>query len=245
MIGASTAVVCLGGILAAYAGGSSGDGYVAVGPAGGTPVASGAAVAPTGNVTLVPLETAEGPREGVRRRPATESGTSPAPGPTSVASYDPGGATDSTVPTARATDSAPTEAGSPTPTATAPRATPGGPAALSVGEPVREPTDRRWCEKVALSLHNTGESAVRSGTVTFGTHIIGLLGIDWATVKSTDSLLTPIAPGASVKRTWTVCVDRVYEASFLLGAHMEHDVTVTYPGGDPIFISHTREKERQ
>jgi hypothetical protein len=97
---------------------------------------------------------------------------------------------------------------------------------------------------VTVSFHNTGGSTVRSGTVTFGTHIIGALGIDWATIESTGTLPAPIAAGASVKKTWTVCIDRVWEGSFLLGAHMEHDVTVTYPGGDPIFISHTREKER-
>ncbi|MEW2161529.1 hypothetical protein AB0912_00790 [Streptomyces sp. NPDC007084] len=56
-------------------------------------------------------------------------------------------------------------------------------------------------------FHNTGGTAVRSGTVTFGTHIIGALGIDWATVKSTETLPAPIAAGARKDTTWTVCVD--------------------------------------
>ena len=82
-----------------------------------------------------------------------------------------------------------------------------GPAHLTIGAPVREPTDKRWCEKVTLAFHNTGGSAVRSGTVTFGTHIIDLLGIDWATIESTVPLPTPIAPGARREETWTVCVE--------------------------------------
>lgn len=76
-----------------------------------------------------------------------------------------------------------------------------------VGEPVREAADQRWCEKVTLSFGNTGGSAVRSGTVTFGTHVIGALGIDWATIESAEALPAPIAAGATVKKTWTVCVD--------------------------------------
>jgi len=78
---------------------------------------------------------------------------------------------------------------------------------LSVGKPERAATDKRWCEKVTVAFHNTGGSAVRSGTVTFGTHIIGALGIDWATIESTADLPAPIAAGATTEKTWTVCVD--------------------------------------
>jgi len=76
-----------------------------------------------------------------------------------------------------------------------------------VGEPVRAPGDRRWCEKVTLTLDNRGGVAVRAGTVTFGTHVIGALGVDWATVESAHALPVPIAAGARTERTWTVCVD--------------------------------------
>jgi transcriptional/translational regulatory protein YebC/TACO1 len=72
---------------------------------------------------------------------------------------------------------------------------------------VRKATDKRWCEDVTLALRNTGGSAVRSGSVTFGTHVIGALGIDWATLESTAALPAPIEAGAREERTWTVCVD--------------------------------------
>ncbi|SDK78639.1 hypothetical protein [Streptomyces indicus] len=85
---------------------------------------------------------------------------------------------------------------------------PAGPAVLKVlGEPVRKATDRRWCEKVSVTFHNTGGSAVRSAEVTFGTHIIGALGVDWATIKSTEKVAAPIAAGAKKTQTWTVCVE--------------------------------------
>ncbi|MDX2542839.1 hypothetical protein ACOT81_24395 [Streptomyces sp. WI04-05B] len=85
--------------------------------------------------------------------------------------------------------------------------TPTGPARLVTGALVRESTDRRWCEKATLPFHNTGGSPVRSGTVTFGTHIIDLLGIDWATIESTVPLPTPIGPGTGREESWTVCVE--------------------------------------
>ncbi|MER7969640.1 hypothetical protein ABTX35_11725, partial [Streptomyces sp. NPDC096080] len=81
------------------------------------------------------------------------------------------------------------------------------PAALTWDPPVRADGEQRWCEDVTLVLRNSGGSAVRSGTVTFGTHVIGALGVDWATVGSTEDLPTPIGAGARVERTWTVCVD--------------------------------------
>ncbi|ELP67523.1 hypothetical protein ACKI1I_37750 [Streptomyces turgidiscabies] len=60
---------------------------------------------------------------------------------------------------------------------------------------------------MTLPFHNTGGSPVRSGTVTFGTHIIDLLGIDWATIESTVPLPTPIGAGAGREESWTVCVE--------------------------------------
>ncbi|MFE9020103.1 hypothetical protein ACFYNL_16270 [Streptomyces sp. NPDC007808] len=58
---------------------------------------------------------------------------------------------------------------------------------LAVGAPAREPADRCRRETVTLAFHNSGGTAVRSGTVTFGTRIIGA--------------------GARKVRTWTVCVE--------------------------------------
>ncbi|MEW2636224.1 hypothetical protein AB0903_32430 [Streptomyces sp. NPDC048389] len=96
---------------------------------------------------------------------------------------------------------------SPAPTPPPPDPGPTGPAVLRLGEPVREALDKRWCEKVTVEFRNTGGTAVASGTVTFATHIIGALGIDWATVESRQPLPAPIAPGAVRKQTYTVCVD--------------------------------------
>ncbi|MDI9888718.1 hypothetical protein QMZ92_31285 [Streptomyces sp. HNM0645] len=58
-----------------------------------------------------------------------------------------------------------------------------------------------------MELRNTGGSAVRSGTVVFGTHIIGALGVDWATIESAQALPTPIAAGTARTTTYRVCVD--------------------------------------
>ncbi|MET8473997.1 hypothetical protein ABZY90_31160 [Streptomyces sp. NPDC006422] len=84
---------------------------------------------------------------------------------------------------------------------------PAGPAVLKVGEPVLKKADKRWCQKVTLPLTNSGGSAVRSGTATFETHVIGALGIDWATLEVTKKLPVPIGAGEQVRKTWTVCVD--------------------------------------
>ncbi|MEV8311462.1 hypothetical protein AB0P36_30035 [Streptomyces flavidovirens] len=88
-----------------------------------------------------------------------------------------------------------------------PPAPPAGPAVLKLGDPLLAPGDKRWCEQVTVPFRNTGESAVHSGTVTFGTHIIGALGVDWDTRWSTQPLPGPIAAGAAVRKTYTVCVE--------------------------------------
>ncbi|MDG4860863.1 hypothetical protein P8605_22295, partial [Streptomyces sp. T-3] len=103
---------------------------------------------------------------------------------------------------------------------------PAGPAVLKVGEIKREPAEDRWCEKVTVELRNTGGTAVRSGTVTFGTHIIGALGVDWATIESTEKLPAPIGAGKTEKETWTVCVEAWRVP---LGMHVEtQDVSVEW-----------------
>ncbi|MET9734217.1 hypothetical protein ABZZ79_27305 [Streptomyces sp. NPDC006458] len=95
-----------------------------------------------------------------------------------------------------------------------------------MGEPERKAAAERWCEKVTLEPRNTGGTAVRSGTVTFGTHIIGALGVDWGTVESAEELPAPIAPGAREERAWTVCVDAWRVP---LGMHVEtRDVSVEW-----------------
>lgn len=258
MIGASAAVVCLGGALASCGGGPGSDGYVATGAAGGSPHAWGTAAAPTGEVRLVPLD---GPRGGKGGGESREGGGDSREGGANSAGQ--GGSQESTAargeaerrgtetpgrlpsetpgstvtPADPADPAAPADPGDP--------ADPGGPAApggsssapstpattpspakLTVSAPVREPADKRWCEKVTLVLHNSGGAAVRSGTVTFGTHVIGALGVDWATVESSQELPAPIEAGARKEKSWTVCVE---SWRVPLGMHIEtRDVSVRW-----------------
>ncbi|MFE6983791.1 hypothetical protein [Streptomyces griseus] len=88
-----------------------------------------------------------------------------------------------------------------------PPAPPATPAALTLSAPERAAADKRWCEKVTVKFRNTGGSPVRSGTVTFATHIIGALGVDWATITSSQPLPAPIAAGSTRSKTYTVCVE--------------------------------------
>ncbi|MFD9000761.1 hypothetical protein ACFV0T_07235 [Streptomyces sp. NPDC059582] len=244
VLGASAAVVCLGGVLGACGSGGDDDGYVAVGAAGGPSRAPDAAAGPTGEVTLVPLD-GTGERTSAR---ANGTGHSPGPGdgsgdgagadaeagagagtdpdggaapgarPTSAGAVPSHGGTQPARPGTGASPSSPTPAPS--------RTTSGTPAALSVGTPTREAADERWCERVTLVFRNTGGTAVRSGTVTFGTHVIGALGVDWATVGSAVELPAPIGAGAREVRTWTVCVDAWRVP---LGMHVEtRDVSVRW-----------------
>ncbi|MFI9774435.1 hypothetical protein ACIHCV_06905 [Streptomyces sp. NPDC051956] len=249
LTGATAAVVCLGGLLAACGSSGGGDGYVAVGAAGATPERTpGRTVAPTGDVELVPLDGADsdppgtsGPSEGGTGSAEGGAGDDKSPGG-SGSSGDTGAGAGAEAPTDGGSDaSGPDGSGSPstgssgggssgggaTTTPSAPdTGTPSGPAALKVGDPERKAADKRWCEDVTLDMVNTGGTAVRSGTVTFGTHIIGALGIDWATVESTQDLPVPIDAGKRKKKTWTVCVDAWRVP---LGMHVEtRDVAVEW-----------------
>ncbi|MEU9483027.1 hypothetical protein AB0D83_05060 [Streptomyces decoyicus] len=99
--------------------------------------------------------------------------------------------------------------GSPAPEPPSPTI-PGGadaPAGLLIGKPALAGTDVRWCQKATLDFLNSGDRPVTAGTVTFGTHIIGALGIDWATITSTHKLPLPLVPGKKRTGTWRVCVD--------------------------------------
>ncbi|MFJ8663171.1 hypothetical protein [Streptomyces sp. NPDC093795] len=60
---------------------------------------------------------------------------------------------------------------------------------------------------MTVTFRNSGGRAAQSGTVTFATHVIGALGVDWATLTSTQPLPAPIAAGAARTETYTVCVD--------------------------------------
>lgn len=277
LIAASAAVLCLGGSLAGCGDGTGGKGYTAVGAAqsgpGRTP--SGA-VAPSGKVTLVPLDgdrrgggdgspgstapsgspgsSAKGRGAGGGSGGAKDSGTGGAgapgtPGRTADGTGTGSGGTSPTSGSSGSGSGGSAPAGSNGPggsgsssssggssgpggstapaTPSAPGSTaPAGPAVLKVGAPGRAAADHRWCEKVTVEFRNAGGSPVRSGTVTFATHIIGGLGIDWATRESTAPLPAPIDAGAARKKTYTVCVD---DWRVPLGMHVEtRDVTAAW-----------------
>lgn len=192
-----------GGLLAAGTGGPD-EGYVAIGAAPGS---SGTGAPPTAGVRLVPLDgEVNSPTARADSSPPSGSGATPQPRVSL-----PQAAAEPTSPGPSKSPQAPTVSPSPTspagPTSTPPQPEPSGPAALTVGDPERTATDRRWCEQVTLDFHNSGGTTVRSGTVTFGTHVIDTLGIDWATIESTEELPAPIAPDTRRRKTWTVCVD--------------------------------------
>ncbi|GAA2504424.1 hypothetical protein GCM10010276_55200 [Streptomyces longisporus] len=220
MIGASAAVVCLGAALAACGGGGA-EGYVATGAVGGAPQASATTLTPTGGVTFVPLD---GPRKNSGSAPAATGNTGPDSGTSPGAPPAAPGADGS--PSGSSAKSGRTTTDPPSPTTTPSHPAPAGPAVLTWSDPARKATDKRWCEDVTLDFANSGGSAVRSGSVKFGTHIIGALGIDWGTVESTAGLPVPIGAGAREGKTWTVCVDAWRVP---LGMHIEtRDVTVQW-----------------
>ncbi|MCX4779486.1 hypothetical protein [Streptomyces sp. NBC_01264] len=100
------------------------------------------------------------------------------------------------------------------------------PAKLSIGAPTRTATAERWCEQVTVAFTNTGGTAARSGTVSFATHIIGALGVDWNTINSTQPLPAPIAGGTAKTQTYRICVEAWRVP---LGMHVETQrVTATW-----------------
>ncbi|MEU6393288.1 hypothetical protein [Streptomyces sp. NPDC046939] len=249
---ACAAVACLGA-AAAFGGGAGPDGYTAVGTGSGGPTPS---TAPSGKVRFVPLDPAgtqppsasrgsTGSKSPGDASAGRDDGSPSAETPGAARSSRQGPGQDAARGAGRSGGGHDTRTGSgsgasagadpgtaPGPTASAPVSgtpsapAPASPAALKVGEPVLRAADKRWCQKVTLALRNSGGSAVRSGTVTFGTHIVGSLGIDWATVRSTEELPVPIGAGEEKRKTWTVCV-----ASWRvpLGMHIEtRDVSVDW-----------------
>ncbi|MEU6945670.1 hypothetical protein ABZ957_10590 [Streptomyces sp. NPDC046316] len=213
--------LCLGGALTACGGGED-EGYAAVG-AGSTPRD---AVRPSGSVTLIPLDSPSPSASGTTsstsspspRPPGTSPGPTPAPSTGGTGTAPGADAGTGTTPGTSRPATTPARPGTtPPPTATAPPpgattsppppATPATPATLTLSAPVLADGDKRWCERVTVTFRNSGGTAATSGTVTFATHIIGALGVDWATIESAQPLPAPIAAGAAKTATYTVCVD--------------------------------------
>ncbi|MFD3696630.1 hypothetical protein ACFWUZ_10820 [Streptomyces sp. NPDC058646] len=109
------------------------------------------------------------------------------------------------------TPSTPGRPGTPSPPpsgpGTKPPPPPVTPAQLTLSTPVRAAAGDRWCERVTVTFTNTGTTTARSGTVSFATHIIGALGVDWATITTTQPLPGPVPGGGARTQTYTVCVD--------------------------------------
>ncbi|WP_431958874.1 hypothetical protein [Actinacidiphila sp. bgisy160] len=237
---ASAAVVCLGAFAALGPDcEGNGAGYVAVGAPG---TAGGLAVnaPPSGKGILVPLDgrtaspsgrgrTAPGAPAGIGGAGSSPPADAPeGPGATSAPPRQdatPPPTTASGGPTGRPDPSgsaSPSSSSSSSPSAPAPA--PGAPAHLVVSAVERAAANDRWCEKVTVTLGNTGDRTATTGTLTFGTHVIGPLGVDWATVQSTRAAPVPVPGGGGAKGTWEVCVEAWRVPP---GMHVEtRDVTV-------------------
>ncbi|THA84180.1 hypothetical protein [Streptomyces sp. A0592] len=182
----------LGGPSAA--GGSAGSSSTSTGPAGS---GSAAGPAPGGAASLAPGGSAGAP------------GAAAGPGRTPASPGNPGAPGAPAAPTDPASPSGPTSPTGPPgrPGTTPPAPPPATPAQLTLSAPVRSAAADRWCERVTVTFTNTGTTAARSGTVSFATHVIGALGIDWATITTTQPLPAPVAGGASRTQTYTVCLE--------------------------------------
>ncbi|MER5362788.1 hypothetical protein [Streptomyces sp. NPDC002785] len=78
---------------------------------------------------------------------------------------------------------------------------------------------------MTVDIRNTGGTTATSGTLRFGTHILGPLGGDWVTITQTRELPAPVPAGGHVEGTWTLCVD---SWRVPMGWHIDtRDVTVT------------------
>ncbi|MGW0389503.1 hypothetical protein ACWDYJ_01125 [Streptomyces sp. NPDC003042] len=172
----------------------------------GAPAGSATSAAPPGGAASTST-----PPGGTGSQPSAGSGSGSTSGPALPAptggtpgTPDPGTPAAPVTPGAPAPKPGTTAPVPPPPTTPAPPATA---AQLSLSTPTRAAASDRWCERVTVTFANTGGTAARSGTVSFATHIIGALGIDWATITTTQALPAPIAGGTSKTQTYTVCVD--------------------------------------
>lgn len=198
-------------VAAPDVGGGGGGGYLAAGPAGPSR-GPDHAVAPTGKVTMVPLpqDAAAAPSSTPDGGAATGGmgrGTTGTSAGAPAASADPGAGTGASRPASPVSPTTP-PGGPGAPGTPGPPGTPGNrPAHLTVSTPQDAAASEPWCQNVTVAFTNGGDLPATSGTVTFATHIIGLLGIDWGTVDTAEKVPVPIAGGARANKTWEICVD--------------------------------------
>ncbi|MFD9725731.1 hypothetical protein [Streptomyces sp. NPDC059072] len=245
-----TAVAALTGC-----GGPARDGYVAVGAAapgpergagenvapqgavefqqlGGPSAAGGASVSASTASAGTSADTSAGPAGSGSAGGSTPGGAAPAASGGSANAPGRGSATTApgTPPGTGGTPGSGSTPGSgggtPPKPGTTPPAPPTTPANLTLSTPTRSAAGDRWCERVTVTFTNTGTTAARSGTVSFATHIIGALGVDWATITTAQALPAPIAGGSSKTQGYTVCVEAWRVP---LGMHVEtRKVTATW-----------------
>ncbi|MFE5624521.1 hypothetical protein ACFQ8S_20875 [Streptomyces virginiae] len=176
--------------------------------AGGSTESSGTSAAPPGSGTAGG-STPGGATTTTPGGSGSAPGTPGGPGRTTTPPGSPGTPSHPAGPTGPASPTGPTSPTGPPgkPGTTPPAPPPATPALLTLSAPARSAASDRWCERVTVTFTNTGSTAARSGTVSFATHVIGALGIDWATITTTQPLPAPIAGGASKTQTYTVCLE--------------------------------------
>ncbi|MEU8461919.1 hypothetical protein [Streptomyces sp. NPDC029003] len=186
-------------------------------PGGGTATGPGGSAAPPGTPPAPGTPTKPDPAGGAGGSGGSGSGGSGSGGSGS-------GGTPGT-PATPGTPSTPSTPGT-KPGTPPPPPPPATAARITLGAPARAAASERWCERVTVTFTNTGGAAARSGTVSFATHIIGALGVDWATITTSQPLPAPIAGGTSKTQTYTVCVEAWRVP---LGMHVDtRNVTATW-----------------
>lgn len=204
MAGSAAVAVCLGLLVSACGSGESEGGFVNDGAAGPDKGAPTAPVPPEDKVSLHPLrqspsasESPGGPDASETAGTETDSDSGEEATETPGQDGQSGGTGGSDSPSSGPGDGS---SGTPAPDE------PGGPAQLTVGEHKRAAADKRRCERVSFNVHNTGGSPVTSGTVTFSTHVIGVIGTDYGAVETSQSLRAPVEAGERTEQTYTVCL---------------------------------------
>ncbi len=209
LLAASAVALCLAALalLTWGTGGTGGGGRLTVGAAGAS-ADPDHAVPPDGKVTLVPLDGTHSPAAPPQgSAPAGSTAPRTGGGAPHPAAAAPNGAAPNSPRSGSQGPASPAPPASPPSTPGAPSAPVGRPAHLSVSGPRQAATGQRWCQNVTVDFANSGDLPATSGSVTFATHVIGLLGVDWATIETTEKVPVPIAGGQRVSRTWEICLE--------------------------------------
>ncbi|MDI3417716.1 DUF6114 domain-containing protein [Streptomyces luteolus] len=116
-------------------------------------------------------------------------------------------------------------------------------AVLTLRDPRREAVDVPWCEKVTLTVRNTGGRPVSGAVVVFDTKIVGALGRVRATETSRQDVPGVLDPGESRRHDWRVCVSERYAPGFLFGHRLEHRVSAVHSEGRSARVDVPRDRD--